>query len=193
MNWTPEHYGPFLVPVPDAPQYAVTDLGHVVNRVKRYRLEPHLNQSQASRKAGARIAYYRVGIPLPGRPDRKVMVHRLVCLAFHGPPPTPAHQCAHDDGNPHHNLPGNLAWKTALENAADTLRHGNRIRGEKHRSSILKEPDVLSLRALAKAGKLNCLAEAKRLRCNRRTISAAASGETWGWLQAEPCDAANRS
>lgn len=34
--------------------------------------------------------------------------HRLVCMAFHGMPPTKAHQVRHLDGEPENNVPANL-------------------------------------------------------------------------------------
>lgn len=44
---------------------------------------------------------------------RKVYkVHQLVCLAFHGPPPTPRHEVLHGDEDAHNNRPGNLSWGT---------------------------------------------------------------------------------
>jgi len=44
-------------------------------------------------------------------------VHRLVCAAHCGPPPTPAHsQVHHLDGNPSDNRPENLAWATPSDN-----------------------------------------------------------------------------
>jgi hypothetical protein len=64
----------------------------------------------------------------PGRGDRDRSVwgvgvngtnyyfHRLVCTAWHGPPPTPEHtQVHHKDLDPSNSLPGNLAWATPGE------------------------------------------------------------------------------
>jgi hypothetical protein len=49
-------------------------------------------------------------------------VHRLVCMAFHGPNP-PGHETAHWDGNPTNNVPSNLRWATRSENLMDRRRH----------------------------------------------------------------------
>jgi single-strand DNA-binding protein len=43
-------------------------------------------------------------------------VARLVCLAFHGPPPTPKHEVLHDDEDSHNNRPGNIGWGTRKQN-----------------------------------------------------------------------------
>lgn len=43
-------------------------------------------------------------------------VHRLVCEAFHGPPPNDASVCMHIDENAANNRPDNLKWGTQKEN-----------------------------------------------------------------------------
>lgn len=51
-------------------------------------------------------------------------VHRMVCEAWHGPPPTPKHQAAHGDCDKENNRPENLRWATQAENLADCKRNG---------------------------------------------------------------------
>jgi len=41
--------------------------------------------------------------------------HRLVCVAWHGPPPTPEHTVNHKDLGPSNKLPENLEWLTVAE------------------------------------------------------------------------------
>lgn len=57
-------------------------------------------------------------------------IHRLVCEAFHGPPPSPEHEVAHLDGARTNNRADNLKWKTVAENAADRKVHGTERMGE---------------------------------------------------------------
>lgn len=45
-----------------------------------------------------------------------VRVHRIICYAFHGEPPTPQHVVDHIDTNRQNNRPENLRWITKLEN-----------------------------------------------------------------------------
>lgn len=59
---------------------------------------------------------------------RKYFAHVLVCTAFHGPKPSPGHECRHLDGSRTHNKPGNLQWGTRSENALDRVRHGTQFR-----------------------------------------------------------------
>ena len=69
-------------------------------------------------------------------------VSRLVCEAFNGPPPTPEHQCAHNNGDRLDNRAENLAWKTVLENTDDRRRHGTINRGELNGRAILSESEA---------------------------------------------------
>ncbi len=50
-------------------------------------------------------------------------VHRLVLLAFVGPPP-PDHEALHGDGDPGNNRIENLSWGTRSDNHYDRVRHG---------------------------------------------------------------------
>ena len=51
-------------------------------------------------------------------------IHRLVLLAFVGPPPELNYQACHNDGNRRNNRHDNLRWDTASENCLDRTRHG---------------------------------------------------------------------
>lgn len=51
-------------------------------------------------------------------------VHRLVLLAFVGPPATNSAEVCHIDGNPANNQLANLRWGSSSENKADQVRHG---------------------------------------------------------------------
>lgn len=76
-------------------------------------------------------------------------VHGLVVLAYSGPKPFPDAECRHLDGDPTNSTPGNLAWGTRAENAADSVRHGTAIwlrRGEAHPRTRLKWVDVQAIR-----------------------------------------------
>lgn len=76
----------------------------------------------------------------------RFLVHRLVCMAFHGMPPTPNHEVAHNDGNRLNNVPENLRWATRKENMHDKFLHGTSSIGSKNGASKLSEDVVLSIR-----------------------------------------------
>jgi len=54
-------------------------------------------------------------------------VHRLVCQAFHGTPPTPAHEVGHLNGVRLDNRAENLAWVTRSENNRHQVAHGTHV------------------------------------------------------------------
>lgn len=72
--------------------------------------------------------YKMVSLQLDGR-SKKVLVHRLVCEAFHGPAPSPEiTDVCHIDEIKEHNTPENLKWGTRRENIqqyADSGRYQN--------------------------------------------------------------------
>lgn len=74
------------------------------------------------------------------------LVSRLVCEAFHGPPPCDRPQAAHGDGNVLNNAAQNLRWASAVENMADTIAHGTRSWGSKRPLAKLSEADIVAIR-----------------------------------------------
>lgn len=54
---------------------------------------------------------------------KTVGVHVAVCLAFHGPQPSPAHIACHDNDIVTDNTPGNVYWGTHSKNALDRERN----------------------------------------------------------------------
>lgn len=75
------------------------------------------------------------------------LVSRVICAAFHGPPPSPTHHAAHIDGDRQNNRPGNLRWATPVENEADKIAHGTHRRGEGMTTAKLNEDKVRAIRA----------------------------------------------
>jgi hypothetical protein len=78
--------------------------------------------------------YQRVGIPPLGDENPNTTqrdVHRLMCEAFHGPPPSDDAVVRHLNGIRTDNRPENLRWGTPAENTADMLRHGTHVEQRK--------------------------------------------------------------
>jgi hypothetical protein len=90
-----------------------------------------------------KLNYRRVCLQNGSR--NKVLVHRLVALAFIGEPPTPMHtDVNHIDGDVSNNLPSNLEWTTHQENvthAMDVLGRRSTIgvRREQHHQAKLNQ------------------------------------------------------
>src|SRR5713101_7444407 len=64
--------------------------------------------------------YLMVGPRLNGK-QKWLRVNRLVCEAFHGPPPTVKHVAAHLNGFKQDNYADNLEWKTPRGNFLDQV------------------------------------------------------------------------
>ena len=100
-------------------------------------------------------AGYRKGRVLKSSPDsggypavtlvknktrRTVRLHTAVCLAFHGPAPSPLHEVAHGDGLRTNAAAGNLRWATKTSNQLDKKAHGTDFVGDRH--PRVKVPDA---------------------------------------------------
>ncbi|HKS26341.1 MAG TPA: HNH endonuclease [Pyrinomonadaceae bacterium] len=69
-------------------------------------------------------------------------VHRLVCEAFYGEPPSRSYQAAHQNGIRTDNRVENLRWATVKENHADMDAHGTRARGERAPTAKLSDKEI---------------------------------------------------
>lgn len=101
--------------------------------------------------------YRRVCLSKNGKSCQR-RVHRLVCEAFHGPAPTPAHEVGHLNGKRLFNRADNLKWVTRSENASHMVAHGTvsagppTMRGEGHARSRLSETDAREIKRRIQAG-----------------------------------------
>lgn len=127
--------------------------------------------------------YQQILMYEPGVGRRTVLVHAVVCTAFHGPRPTPKHQVAHWDGNPRNNRADNLRWSTAKENIADKVRHDRvtRTSGEIDGAAKLVTAQVLEIRRRTSGGESQ-RSLAAEFKVSQPTISDIATRRTWGHL-----------
>lgn len=102
------------LPLPDAPEYQVSDLG---------RVRKHGSVLKKSVRNRGR-PYEFVNLQIGGRPTYR-LVHRLVLTAFLGFPPA-GHVCCHRDDNPRNNRLDNLYWGTQKQNMLDAF-HNDRL------------------------------------------------------------------
>lgn len=105
-------------------------------------------------------------------------VHRLVCEAFHGPPPLGA-VVRHLDGGRATNCPANLAWGSYADNEADKRRHGRVAKGCKHGAVKLTEEGVRIIRASVPFGLWNAKDAAAVFGVDAGTIRNIANGKGW--------------
>lgn len=106
--------------IPSCPGYKASSDGRILGKIGR-----ELKQQNYS-------GYMYIWVTLKGRgrytEGRKFRVNRLVCEAFNGPPPTPKHDAAHEDGDSLNNSASNLKWRTRAENVANPVTVQRMIR-----------------------------------------------------------------
>jgi hypothetical protein len=158
---------------PKYPAYEFSNLG----RVRRI-----------GRAGGARVGhvlstnvdgygYASVQICMGGK-KRTVRIHTVICPLFNGPPPTPDHEVAHNNGDKTNPCASNLRWATHAENVSDMLAHGTRRVGSDHWSSKLTEDQVRAIRLRHAAGE-SCAALSRAYRVGFTTIGSVLNRETW--------------
>lgn len=168
--------GWILKPIPHFAGYYADQNGNVwSSRSVRPNEIPELHKLRASH--GSRLKYPHV-VLFVGRTRKNVGVHRAVCEAFHGLPPTSTHQVRHMDGNFRNSIPMNLRWGTPRENQHDRRRHGTVSRGERSGKAKLTDADVRQIRALYRIG-IYQMKLAEQFKVGQSTISSIVRMETW--------------
>jgi NUMOD4 motif/HNH endonuclease len=112
------HADPDWRPIPGFPAYEASSCG----RIRRIR-SSNFGLRVLKPMIGNR-GYWKVTLYDPSGNQRAVMIHRAVCLAWHGFPEKGRDLACHRNGDHLDNRSENLYWGTAIENAKDCLRHG---------------------------------------------------------------------
>lgn len=126
--------------IPDFPEYEVDNMGNIWSVSYNWRNKGPRKLKPSIKHDG----HFTVGLSRNGQ-TKSHLVHRLVALAFIGPPPDNKPHIRHLDGNPANNKPDNLAWGDYIENAADRDRHGKTMRGSNHVFAKLDELKVANI------------------------------------------------
>ena len=159
--------------VADYPAYEVSDCGVVCRRTACNRSPIGKVMREKCHPKGYRlVALSRDGVP------KWLLVHRIVCSAFHGAAPSPVHHAAHCDGNPSNNHALNLRWATASENQLDRRKHATMFDGDTCHLARLNREQVEQIRsARGPRGLVSQLAA--KFGVSHSTISRIRNGEAW--------------
>ena len=98
-------------------------------------------------------------------------------MTFVGQPAARMDAC-HNDGSLTNNRLENLRWDTRAGNLADQLKHGTRIRGEKHALAKLTAEGVREIRRLA-TRKVSQRKIAEKFGVSKGLISRISRGLAW--------------
>jgi hypothetical protein len=125
------------------------------------------------------------------RDGDKLLVHRLICKAVNGPPPTNGHHAAHSCGNGYLACvtPRHVRWKTPAENASEMVEHGRSLRGTRAPLAKLTDADAIEIFRRAIAGEVQTEIAAD-FGIAQTLVSKIKLGKRWGWLTAQLRNAA---
>lgn len=174
--------------VQDFPDYEVSSEG-VIRRLVASRRKPRhypagyvICQTWAQTHAKSGHGYLVVKLSHGTHFRQKTKhVHHVVCEAFHGPRPSPAHEAAHGDRDTRNNRENNLRWATSLENQRDRDAHGTNNVGEAHGRAKLTDATASEAIALLAAGHKG-REIARRLGVSDSIISVIKNGKSWTHL-----------
>lgn len=160
------------------PYYEVSEDGRLRSLVSRSnRLAGTILKGCAKKGGYVEYRLQEPGVGARGAKCKSYFAHRLVLIAFEGPPPTGKEQCAHWDGDATNNHISNLRWVSAAENTEDKIRHGRHRKG--HRK--LTEDMVLDIRAMRAKG-LRYVDIQDKYKVSKGNLSAVINRTTWGYI-----------
>lgn len=103
---------------------------------------------------GKTSPYLKVNIRCSPGVYKNVLVHSLICEAYHGPRPDQM-VCSHLDGNLNNNVPGNLVWETQSDNLKRRINHGTDDCGHRNSRAKLSADDVAAIKRRLAGGDLH--------------------------------------
>ena len=105
--------------IPGYPGYFATSEGNIWSDRSQRELKQHIG-----------MGGYMATTVQDGSGSRRMFVHALVCMAFHGPRPEGC-VVRHKNGNQLDNRPENLRWGTKSQNSHDRVLHGRHYNSNK--------------------------------------------------------------
>lgn len=133
--------------VPSYPVYAISACGKLFRLPKGNQIATKIVVQYDYSSVYVRISYKGKAM------NRKL--HRLICEAWNGLPPTERHlQVNHKDGNPLNNHKDNLEWATRSQNQRHAVRTGLKGKGDLLYNATLTDEDVHQICAALKDGGL---------------------------------------
>lgn len=164
--------------------YKVSNLGRV-KRLSRSRLrlggKPLNLREKVLKPNHIGNSYYQLKLT-KDEVETSILLHRIVCEAFHGSAPVGKNFVNHKDTNKENNREDNLEWCSFKENMEHAALHGLRPRGSGNHYHKIKEDQVLEICDLLDNSSVSNNEIADIYGVNHRTISSIKYGDSWNWL-----------
>lgn len=164
--------------------YKVSDLGRV-RRLSRESVDklgrPYKLKEKLLKPNRIKGGYFQLKLTRD-KVEKCLLLHRLVCEAFHGPAPKGKDFVNHKDGDKSNNRADNLEWCTFQENMNHAASNGLRARGVKSHTNKLSEDQVLEICKLWDSGGLTKMDLAYKYQVGHSNIRSILSGNSWNWL-----------
>ena len=151
--------------------YQVSDMGRVKKLVGTKCKKDRLKKLVLTKNGRFSVSLYK------NNREKKMLVHRLVLMAFVGPPAS-EQITRHLDGNPINNDLNNLKWGTHKENQRDSMEHGTKSdpprvdnSGSRNGQSKLTESQASKISVMAKAGRHTQRKIAEMFGVTQQTVS----------------------
>ena len=157
-------------PIPDWPNYEVSNLG----RVRNVRFNRFLTLTPKPCNRG--ISYPSVWLSPHGR-KKQFLVHSLVLRVFVGERPDGQH-VRHKDRDTNNCCLSNLEYGTPADNKQDSIKHETYAHGNTHGNSILSERTVRIAKVLHRCD-FSVKRIAQILSVSRSTIYHVLQGRSW--------------
>lgn len=116
--------------------------------------------------------YPSISLLLPNGKTSRRSLHRVICEAFYGRPPSPDHECRVLDGDRTNSRPGNLAWGTREEVWLDRRARGRGQDGEKHHAAKFSDIERSHIRWAVEHGLTSTRAASRILGVSQAAIWA---------------------
>ncbi len=172
------------IPIPHLKGYLVSDCGVIASDIFRTGKPGVRNGGCISiidpskRKILTKSIHKYKGYQIMGYRKKQYKVHRLVLLAWVGPPPVPGMLTRHLNGDKTDNRLENLCWGTSQENSDDSLRLGELPLGENQHCHKLTNEQVLDIRRRDALGETR-YSIAKKFKVSHPNVTAICRRETW--------------
>jgi hypothetical protein len=162
-------------------RYQVSNLGRIKVHREKQKYKPMLCSIRATNSLSN--GYKNITLGFKSR-KKTFLIHRIVMLAFYGPPGG-GMVVNHKDGIKYNNNLKNLEYITQKENIAHARENGKIPRGEQHYFSKFSEKDIIKVKKLIADG-LTQKEVAHLFNVRQPTIHKIITGKTWSHLFKEP-------